>query len=53
MKSLTILRKHVKTMMAKNDPAHDFEHVLRDMFYEFMLMQKEFVKKKKQIRNLF
>lgn len=29
MKSLTVLRKHVKKLMAKNDPAHDFEHVLR------------------------
>lgn len=29
MKSLTALRKQVKELMAKNDPAHDFEHVLR------------------------
>lgn len=29
MTPLTILHKQVKTMMAKNDPAHDFEHVLR------------------------
>ena len=29
MKTLAVLRNQVKKMMAKNDPAHDFEHVLR------------------------
>ncbi len=29
MKPLTILCNQVKAMMVKNDPAHDFEHVLR------------------------
>lgn len=29
MKSLDKLRTQVKVLMAKNDPAHDFEHILR------------------------
>ena len=29
MKSLKNLKKKVKTLMVKNDPAHDFDHVLR------------------------
>ena len=29
MKSLKILKNKVKTLMIKNDPAHDFDHVMR------------------------
>jgi len=46
MKSLTILRKHVKTMMAKNDPAHDFEHVLRVYANAERICKKEKADKK-------
>ncbi len=46
MKSLTILRKHVKTMMAKNDPAHDFEHVLRVYANAERISKKEKADKK-------
>ncbi len=46
MKSLIILRKHVKTMMAKNDPAHDFEHVLRVYANAERICKKEKADKK-------
>ena len=46
MKSLTILRKQVKTIMAKNDPAHDFEHVLRVYANAERICKKEKADKK-------
>jgi len=46
MKPLTILRKQVKTIMAKNDPAHDFEHVLRVYANAERICKKEKADKK-------
>lgn len=46
MKSLALLRKQVKKMMAKNDPAHDFEHVLRVYSNAEKICKKENANKK-------
>ncbi len=46
MKTLTILQNQVKTMMANNDPAHDFEHVLRVYANAEKICIKEKVEKK-------
>ena len=46
MKTLTILQNQVKTMMANNDPAHDFEHVLRVYANAEKICMKEKVEKK-------
>ena len=46
MKSLDVLQKKVKTMMAKNDPAHDFEHVLRVYSNAERICKKEKANKK-------
>ena len=46
MKSLEVLRKQVKIIMAKNDPAHDFEHVLRVYANAERICKKEKVEKK-------
>jgi len=46
MKTLTILQNQVKTMMANNDPAHDFEHVLRVYANVEKICMKEKVEKK-------
>ena len=46
MKPLIILRKQVKTMMEKNDPAHDFEHVLRVYANAERICKKEKANKK-------
>lgn len=43
---LTLLQKQVKTMMDKNDPAHDFEHVLRVYANAERICKKENVDKK-------
>jgi len=43
---LTLLQKQVKTMMDKNDPAHDFEHVLRVYANAERICKKEKVDKK-------
>ncbi len=46
MKTLTILQNKVKIMMANNDPAHDFEHVLRVYDNAENICMKEKVEKK-------
>ena len=46
MKPLLELRKQVKTMMGKNDPAHDFEHVLRVYANAERICKKEKADKK-------
>ena len=46
MKTLTILQIQVKKMMAKNDPAHDFEHVLRVYANAEKICMKEKIEKK-------
>ncbi len=46
MKTLTVLRNQVKKMMAKNDPAHDFEHVLRVYANAEKICMKEKIEKK-------
>lgn len=46
MKSLEVLRKQVKIIMAKNDPAHDFEHVLRVYANAERICKKEKAEKK-------
>ena len=46
MNSLTILRKQVKSLMKKNDPAHDFEHVLRVYSNAEKICKKEKANKK-------
>ena len=46
MKHLTVLKKQVKKMMAKNDPAHDFEHILRVYSNAERICKKEKVDKK-------
>jgi uncharacterized protein len=46
MTPLTILHKQVKTMMIKNDPAHDFEHVLRVYANAERICKKEKANKK-------
>ena len=46
MMPLTLLGKQVKTAMAKNDPAHDFEHVLRVYANTERICKKEKVDKK-------
>jgi len=46
MNSLAVLRNQVKTMMANNDPAHDFEHVLRVYVNAEKICVKEKVEKK-------
>ncbi len=46
MKTLTILQNQVKTMMANNDPAHDFEHVLRVYANAERICKKEKADKK-------
>lgn len=46
MESLEELCKTVKPLMAKNDPAHDFEHVLRVCFNAERICKKEKVDKK-------
>jgi len=46
MKPLITLRKQVKTMMTKNDPAHDFEHVLRVYANAERICKKEKADKK-------
>jgi len=46
MKTLTILKTQVKKMMAKNDPAHDFEHVLRVYANAEKICMKEKIEKK-------
>ena len=46
MKHLTVLKKQVKKMMAKNDPAHDFEHILRVYSNAEKICKKEKVDKK-------
>ena len=46
MKTLTILQTQVKKMMAKNDPAHDFEHVLRVYANAEKICMKEKIEKK-------
>ena len=46
MKSLTLLHKQVKKMMAKNDPAHDFGHVLRVYSNAEKICKKEKANKK-------
>ena len=46
MNSLTILQKQVKSMMKKNDPAHDFEHVLRVYANAEKICKKEKANKK-------
>ncbi len=46
MKTLTILQIKVKKMMAKNDPAHDFEHVLRVYANAEKICMKEKIEKK-------
>lgn len=46
MKTLTILQNQVKTMMANNDPAHDFEHVLRVYANAEKICMKEKIEKK-------
>ena len=46
MNSLTILQKQVKSMMKKNDPAHDFEHVLRVYSNAEKICKKEKANKK-------
>ncbi len=45
MKTLTILQIQVKKMMAKNDPAHDFEHVLRVYANAEKICMKEKIEK--------
>jgi len=46
MKTLAVLRNQVKKMMAKNDPAHDFEHVLRVYANAEKICMKEKIEKK-------
>lgn len=46
MKSLIVLRKQVKSMMEKNDPAHDFQHVLRVYANAEKICKKEKANKK-------
>lgn len=46
MKSLKVLRKQVKIIMSKNDPAHDFEHVLRVFVNAKRICKKEKANKK-------
>ena len=46
MNHLTVLKKQVKKMMAKNDPAHDFEHILRVYSNAEKICKKEKVDKK-------
>ncbi len=46
MKSLAFLRSKVKKIMAKNDPAHDFEHVLRVYTNAERICKKEKANKK-------
>ncbi len=46
MNSLAVLRNKVKTMMANNDPAHDFEHVLRVYANAERISKKEKADKK-------
>ncbi len=46
MKPLLELHKQVKTMMTKNDPAHDFEHVLRVYANAERICKKEKADKK-------
>ena len=46
MNTLNVLRNQVKSMMANNDPAHDFEHVLRVYANAEKICVKEKVEKK-------
>jgi len=46
MNTLNVLRNQVKSMMANNDPAHDFEHVLRVYANAEKICMKEKVEKK-------
>ena len=46
MNTLSVLRNKVKKMMANNDPAHDFEHVLRVYTNAEKICIKEKVEKK-------
>jgi len=46
MNTLSVLRNKVKKMMANNDPAHDFEHVLRVYANAEKICVKEKVEKK-------
>jgi len=46
MKTLTVLRNQVKKMMVKNDPSHDFEHVLRVYVNAEKICMKEKIEKK-------
>ena len=46
MNTLSVLRNKVKKMMANNDPAHDFEHVLRVYANAEKICIKEKVEKK-------
>lgn len=46
MKPLDILHKQVKSIMKKNDPAHDFEHVLRVYVNAERICKKEKANKK-------
>jgi len=46
MNTLSVLRNKVKKMMANNDPAHDFEHVLRVYVNAEKICTKEKVEKK-------
>jgi len=46
MNTLNVLQNQVKSMMANNDPAHDFDHVLRVYANAEKICMKEKVEKK-------